>query len=344
MEIDNLILQFVATLEDVIATHQAKINMPTKNFASDRLKNYKRIFGSKDYTMLDHRDYFLSPFKKNRVKILSMKNDEWLKDNNSSVIITWLEGEEKMNPKFSIQLSTIYERALELKNKMAGVAKGMSAMGVSAEKMFGEVLLPDKILAQYYAIVVWFLARDNVGEEIAPVPEDVPKVQALVTKYRQAARMDGVVSEGKEEVTPNQGTPTPANPLAGFDLAGMLNKFTSMPAVTGLMESMAKASSGPKPDASQVFSRALEKISDPKFIKEVGSGFGFQVPDEGLQSLSSIVDAVKTATSTMGDNLNKDMATIAAANQPSVVIEDVPVPVKETKTPDLITLKEDESF
>lgn len=359
MDIGNLLIKFALTLEEVLTLHQAKIKMMTKNIVLDRLRNYQRIFNKKEVAMLEHSEYFLAPFKAHRVKILSTKSDDWLKD--SEVSIKWLDGDKSFSPKFSICLTIIYARALELKNKFVAVGKSMSAMGMSAEKMFPEILLPDKILAQYYGIVEWFLSHDSIGEELVTVSEDVTKLRTLITKYRQAAMMDlppASETDGKQEGNaPTAAAATQANnPFANLDIASMFSKLTSTPAVAGLIDSMKKSAEAKVPP-TQAIGSVVQKMADPKFLKEVGNSFGVQLPDEGLQSLTSIVDVVKQATASMGETLTKDIASVAAANPSVVVADDTPIPERSIeksngqerssgheKSVDLIKLKDDDTF
>lgn len=338
MEIGTLLNNFLDLLTEVLTLHQTKIKVLTKNINLDRVNNYKKILNNPDISTLDHGTYFTEPFKLNKLKILSQKDDSWLKDGD--ITIGWVKDQKDYNPKYSLALSVIHNKAIELKNQCIAQAKLIPLEKIG--DYFPEALYPERILFEYYNIVYWFLSHDNTGEKMANLNQDVVKFGVLVDIYKSKVKPSKsvTVSEGKEEVSPQ------SNPMNGFDLNSMFNTMKSTPAIAKLFDRM-RDSKGKSP--SDLLSGMIKDVLNPETVQDVAKSFGMEIPKESFGNVQAVVDAVKGVTEGLGKiDFSKLEKTEDITDVATTLVSSVPTTtdlvVLDTPEEPVTVIMDDETF
>lgn len=283
-ELDVNLDEFIKLVINVLELHSARIKTLVKNFPLEHAKFYQKILKSPKHNSLEHRDFFLSRFKENRLAILSDKSDTWISEGD--VIIQWCEGQSDVNKKYRIDLSVTYKKACELRNETNRGLKGMNVSG-----MFPEMKYPDTLLGLYYKIVSWFLQHDEMGTPVVGENKDVERLNILANKYIPSEeKTSTVTSTTSGAETPFSGSNDLINNLA----KGLMNN----PEIGKVKDKVSKmAQSGKQLNMSQMMSEILK----PDLISGLAASFGMKIDD---QTASKFGEAGKQFGSIM-ENLFK---------------------------------------
>ena len=76
MSLDELLSDFVNVIEKIFELQEKK--SIKKNPLKEKFQNYQKCLSRVDIS--EHSDFFLSPFRKNRLPILLDKSDNWIRD------------------------------------------------------------------------------------------------------------------------------------------------------------------------------------------------------------------------------------------------------------------------
>lgn len=294
MALQDLISDFTAIIEKVFSLQEKK-QVALVNILRDHYNNYKIML--QKVSPEDHADFFLSPFKKNKIPILADKSDSWIRDN--PVHIQWNEGAKNCNPKYRINLSGIYNTSLRLaKDAKEAFSQLVGKEKLSIEQMYPEVRFPDLLLYHYYKLVHYYLKQSldgPKGSQATPEQKDLDSLSSVISKFEQhlGFKKENSTSNDKPNTSQNSGTGTsgPMQPVAealsSFPIGEIFSGATKVMQQSGI-----KLPENVKLPSTEEFSGMLQGLFNNPQVQNLFNGLmksmeGARTPQEALSKVTS---------------------------------------------------------
>ena len=329
MSLDELLSDFVNVIEKIFELQEKK--SIKKNPLKEKFQNYQKCLSRVDIS--EHSDFFLSPFRKNRLPILLDKSDNWIRD--GTVHIQFNEGSTKENPKYRIMLSSIYKNALNIAKEARNEFESlMGKEKLSLTETYPQVKYPDLLLYAYYRIVHHFLKLESESSEIKPCKEgktDVEKLTDIIQKYEthlgikkgptgnsagtpgapgnsvsdilNSPALGNLFNTGIELMKQNgMAPPSDFKPPSGEEISNMINGFLGNPKIKGFISTM------------------METMQNSKTPDQLLTGLQNKLGKEGL--LQDLMSSVSSSSQPQKQNDTQNIQNIQNSVPVSEIVKD----------------------
>ncbi len=316
MSLSDLINEFTTIVDEIFRIHEKK-SVVINNIMHEHYKNYKIMLSK--INAEEHAEFFLSPFKKNKFAILADKSDAWIRDGQA--VIQFNEGAKKVNPKFRIHLSNVYNVALKLAKEAKEAFSQMIGGKMSIEELYPEIKFPDMLLYSYYKLIKYYLTGPTGNDQ-----KDLDTLSGIIAKYEQhlgiheTKEKSGKQEEDSDPKGREQGRTGSSPP----DYSGVINtdsigKMFSM-ATNAMQQSGIKLPDNVKLPSGDEFSSILNGIFTNPQVQSVFNGLmksmeGAKSPQEALskaaqnlasKDLTSLASSITSGSGKSGTDRVKE--------------------------------------
>lgn len=333
MSLNESFDNFFTACRQILTSYREKnIKIINRDIISDYFGKYEKVVAKT--LAREHSKFFLAAFERNRTDILADKSDKWLRTGN--VYIQFNEGAEEVNPKFKINLSNIYSRAVELRNKAETDFKSMNITGKDISMIFPEVAYADLLIYRFLTLIYDFIqynvdiAKEEVkvlgkpsDESFSKYIPDAKDLKVIITKmenHMSDNKVGGMIKLPQSVLT-NSRAAQNNNPLANLDFGTLFKTMAS-----GL---------GDKSGGNNI-GNLVSKFAENSKVKDLMNNIGESLSGnkEPGEVIASIASTVMSKAPAVLEEVQKEMATMPSPIPPPednlVIVED-----KGTQTEDI---------
>lgn len=294
MALQDLISDFTVIIEKIFSLQEKK-QVALANILRDHYNNYKIML--QKISPEDHSDFFLSPFKKNRLSILADKSDSWIRE--GPVYIQWNEGVKNCNPKYKINLSGIYNTALRLaKDAKESFSQLVGKEKLSIEQMYPEVRFPDLLLYHYYKLVHYYmkqLVEGPKGIQNNSEQKDLDSLSSIIIRFEQHLGMKKESASNSNQSGTGASQPI-SDIVTGLPFGEIMNEAAKL-----MQTSDIKFPENTKLPSSQEFSGMIQGLFNNPQIQNFVNGLfksieGARTPQEAFSKVINSKDMAQIIT------------------------------------------------
>lgn len=284
-------------LQNVISTNDlTKVKMDSRsiNPFMKYLKKYITVYNKMKPE--EHKEYFLSIFKKHQGAILKgYSNDSWLKEN--SVQIQFGEGTKAVNKEIRIMLSGIYLTATRLKQATEERLEGLPD---SARETAHELNYPELIMLHLYRLFRESVEYDNDKNDLSKLVREIEEeLNIAADAPMESAPGFSALGDIIGGLASNFGVQIDKSKLPDMgSLMTGVNNLINNPKSKEVLSTVATGLQNSKNINDAI--RVLTKEVDPNLIKEIGESLNFpglmngpNQPESGAPTKESEADGPK---------------------------------------------------
>lgn len=232
-DFDKNVMDFLDLCKTIMKVYQERSVIKKENPIVKRLDSYIRVYNKSD--PVDHLVYFEKLLNGNkRMIMLGPQRDAWIKDGN--IVITF--GDEIGLKNIKIHMSTIYQKACEIRDEVEEELEGLKGLSIADKK---ETLYPKKFLISLYKIFESIVISENEKKKLATHISDLEKEIGIKTKAAESSNdaISGLFDMASNMAEQMTGKKLDTKSLAGKgDLNKMLGDVLNNPQTKNMIGSM----------------------------------------------------------------------------------------------------------